>query len=128
MIEVPAREGCAARVAACERFRIVDREGEQVVDLFAFSAEDCREYASAARRTRVNVGRLFPAVGEAFVTNRRQPLLLLTENSSPGIHDMLFAACDPTRYRQLGVRGPYASCQENLLEGSTAARSQMRSA
>jgi uncharacterized protein YcgI (DUF1989 family) len=27
---------------------------------------------------------------------------------------MLCAACDPTRYRLLGVRGHHASCQENL--------------
>ena len=27
---------------------------------------------------------------------------------------MQYAACDPTRYRQFGVKGEHASCQDNL--------------
>jgi uncharacterized protein YcgI (DUF1989 family) len=27
---------------------------------------------------------------------------------------MQYAACDPTRYQQLGVKGEHASCQDNL--------------
>jgi uncharacterized protein len=48
------------------------------------------------------------------VTNRRRPILTLEEDSSPGIHDMLIAACDPARYEGLGVEGWHASCEENL--------------
>jgi uncharacterized protein YcgI (DUF1989 family) len=44
----------------------------------------------------------------------RRPILLLEEDATPGIHDMLCAACDPERYRGLGVDGWHASCQENL--------------
>ena len=33
---------------------------------------------------------------------------------SPGQHDMQYAACDPTRYAELGVEGYHESCQENL--------------
>lgn len=110
---VPAREARAVRVAAGQRFKVVDAEGGQVVDLFAFVADDVSEYASA-EHTRVTVSRLVPAVGEAFHTNRRRPILLFEEDASPGIHDMLCAACDPIRYRLLGVEGWHASCQENL--------------
>lgn len=113
VIVVPAREARAIRVAAGERFRVIDLEGGQVVDLFAFSATDVDEYASAAH-TRVAIDRLFPRPGEAFVTNLRRPILTLVEDRSPGVHDMLCAACDPARYRLLGVRGHHASCQENL--------------
>jgi uncharacterized protein YcgI (DUF1989 family) len=112
-IRVPAREGRAVEVRAGERFRVVDVEGRQVADLFAFCADDVFEYASA-EHTRVHVNRLFPRVGEHFVTNRRRPILLLEEDASPGFHDMLCAACDPTRYLGLGVEGWHASCQENL--------------
>ncbi len=113
LIDVPAREGRAVRVAAGQRFRIVDVEGGQVADVFAFCADDVSEYHSA-EHTRVHVSRLFPRPGEHFVTNRRRPILFFEEDATPGIHDMLCAACDPTRYAGLGVEGWHASCQENL--------------
>jgi uncharacterized protein len=112
-IRVPAREGRGVRVAAGSRFRVIDPEGGQVGDLFAFCAGDVAEYASA-EHTRAARSRLFPAVGESFVTNRRRPILRLVADESPGVHDMLCAACDPTRYAGLGVEGWHASCQENL--------------
>ena len=112
-ILVPAREGRAVPVLAGGRFRVVDVEGQQVGDLFAFSARDVGEYASA-EHTRVGIARLFPRVGEAFLTNRRRPILTLLAEDSPGVNDMLMAACDPERYRLLGVTGWHASCEENL--------------
>ena len=95
------------------RFRAIDVKGKQCGDLFAFSAADVNEYASA-EHTRVSAGRLFPQVGGQFVTNRRRPILTLLGDHSPGKHDMLVAACDPTRFELLGVEGWHASCQENL--------------
>jgi uncharacterized protein len=120
-IVVPAAEGRAARVEAGRRFRIVDLEGSQVVDLFAFVAEDAAEYASA-EHTRVQTERLFPWVGESFVTNERRPILTLIDDTSPGYHDMLCAACDPARYRALGAIGWHASCRQNLQEAMAALR------
>ena len=112
-IDVPAREGRGVRVAAGQRFRVIDVEGGQVADTFAFRADDVSEYHSA-EHTRVHVSRLFPRPGEHFVSNRRRPILLLEEDATPGIHDMLCAACDPERYTGLGVDGWHASCRENL--------------
>jgi uncharacterized protein YcgI (DUF1989 family) len=112
-IDVPAREGRGVRVAAGQRFRVIDVEGGQVADTFAFRADDVTEYHSA-EHTRAYVSRLFPRLGEQFVTNHRRPILTLEEDASPGVHDMLCAACDPERYAGLGVQGWHASCQENL--------------
>jgi uncharacterized protein YcgI (DUF1989 family) len=112
-IDVPAREGRGVRVAAGRRVRVVDVEGGQVADTFAFRADDVSEYHSA-EHTRVHVNRLFPRPGEHFVTNHRRPILLLESDDTPGIHDMLCAACDPERYTGLGVTEWHASCQENL--------------
>ncbi|MEO3755586.1 urea carboxylase-associated family protein [Streptomyces sp. B6B3] len=112
-IEVPAREGRAVVVTAGQRVRVVDVEGQQVGDVFAVSSDDPTEYHSAAH-TRAHVSRLFPAVGERFVTNRRRPVLTLVDDSSPGRHDMLVAACDPPRYAALGAPPGHASCAENL--------------
>lgn len=113
-IVVPAREGRAFRVAAGQQFRVIDMEGGQVADTFAYCADDVSEFHSA-QHTRAHVDRLFPKVGEQFVTNRRRPILALVEDSSPGIHDMLIAACDPARYELLGVAEWHASCEENLI-------------
>jgi uncharacterized protein len=118
-IEVPAREGRGVRVGAGQRFRVVDVEGGQVADTFAFCADDVTEFHSA-EHTRVHVSRLFPRPGEHFVTNRRRPILYLEEDGTPGVHDMLCAACDPERYQGLGVEGWHASCRENLERAMAA--------
>jgi uncharacterized protein len=112
-VDVPAREGRGVRVSAGQRFRVIDVEGGQVADTFAFRADDVSEYHSA-EHTRAYVSRLFPRPGEHFVTNHRRPILRLEDDASPGVHDMLCAACDPERYTGLGVEGWHASCQENL--------------
>jgi uncharacterized protein YcgI (DUF1989 family) len=111
---VPARECRIVTVRAGQSFRVVDVEGGQVGDVFAFSAEDPHEFHSASH-TRTHVSRLFPAIGEQFLTNRRRPIMALTADTSPGLHDMLIAACDPERYLALGVDG-HRSCAANLRE------------
>jgi uncharacterized protein len=118
---VPARQGRGVRLRTGERFRVVDLEGQQAGDLFAFNASDPSEYASA-EHTRVYAKtpeearncRLFPRVGGYFVTNRREPILYFEEDRSPGQHDMLVAACDAKRYELLGRPG-HDSCVENLM-------------
>jgi uncharacterized protein len=116
---VPPGEGRGLEVAAGTTFRVVDIEGGQVGDLFAFTAADVREYASA-EHTRPSIGRLFPRPGQTVLTNLRQPILELVEDNSPGHHDTLYAACDPARYRLLGVDGPHRSCAQNLRESMAA--------
>lgn len=116
---VPAGEGRGLRVAAGTAFRVVDVEGGQVGDLFAFSADDAGEYASASH-TRPSIGRLFPRPGQTILTKLRRPILELLEDTSPGHHDTLYAACDPARYSLLGVEGPHRSCAQNLRESMAA--------
>ena len=120
-IRIPARTGWGAAVRAGDRVRVIDPEGAQVADVFAFCRDDPSEYRGA-EHTRAYVSRLFPRVGEQFVTNRRRPILTLEADDSPGIHDMLCAACDPTRYEGLESEWSHASCQENLLGAMSRAR------
>lgn len=112
-IDIPAGEGRAVLVDTGQRVKIIDVEGQQVGDVFAFTREDLWEYHSASH-TRAHVNRLFPAVGEQFVTSQRRPILTLVEDSSPGRHDMLIAACDAARYAELGAAPEHASCAQNL--------------
>lgn len=109
---IAAGEGRAVRMHRGATFRLIDLDGGQVGDLFAFAATDPYEYLSASH-TRTATGRLFPHAGEQFVTNRRRPILSLVSDTSPGVHDMLIAACDDARYAMLGVGG-HASCADNL--------------
>ncbi|KAK5118811.1 hypothetical protein LTR62_000020 [Meristemomyces frigidus] len=60
---------------------------------------------------------LRPQINDVLVSNVREPMLTLVEDTSPGIHDTLMAACDPYRYKGLGVEnwGQHGSCAENLV-------------
>ena len=116
-ITVPARTGRAVRVQRGDRVRVVDLAGQQVGDLFAYVAAPdgiTAEHLSASH-TRAATSRLFPALGEAFVTDHRRPILTLVEDTSPGEHDLLIAACDDARYAGLGVPD-HPSCARNLRD------------
>ena len=111
--EVAARTGKAFEVATGDLIRITDLEGSQPVDFWAFSKEDHLEFLSC-EHTKPSIEKLFPHVGDSAYTNRRQKIVTVEDDTSPGQHDMQYAACDPTRYAELGVEGYHASCQENL--------------
>jgi hypothetical protein len=51
------------------------------------------------------------------LTNLRNPIITLVEDTSPGAHDTLTAACDANLYKALGVDKPeeHGSCAENLV-------------
>ena len=80
MIEIPARRGKAVRLSRGQRARVVNTHGQQVVDTWAFVAGDLHEFMSM-EHSRVAMGRIIPAAGDALVTNRRRPILTLTEDT-----------------------------------------------
>ena len=110
---VPARAGTGFDVQTGDLIRITDLQGSQPVDFWAFCKEDHLEFLSC-EHTKPSIGKLIPQVGDSAYTNRRRRIVTVVEDTSPGQHDMQFAACDPTRYAQLGAEGHHASCQENL--------------
>jgi uncharacterized protein YcgI (DUF1989 family) len=114
-VRVPGGEGRAILVRAGQIARVTDVMGGQVGDLFAVSEADPGEYASAGH-TRPAIRKLFPRPGDPVLTNRRRPILTVREDTSPGRHDMLYAACDPARYASLGAAPGHRSCAGNLLE------------
>ena len=116
---VPARTGTAFKVSKGELIKVIGIKGGQAVDFFAYNVSNIKEYLSA-EHTRPSISRLFPKVGQAFYTQERRPIMTLVEDHSPGIHDLLFAACNPSRYRELGVKGWHASCEENLQKSMAA--------
>jgi hypothetical protein len=110
---IPARKGVAARVAKGQNVKVVNTHGFQIVDTWAFNAADMAECMSM-EHCRVALDGLRPKVGYSLVTNQRRPILTFLEDTSPGVHDMLFAACDIYRYRDLGIEEYHDNCTDNL--------------
>ena len=116
MIEIPARKGRALQVRKGQRIKVINTKGQQVVDTWAFNADDLHEFMSM-EHSRVALERIIPGIGDALVTNRRRPILTLVEDTSGGVHDTLFAACDRWRYEVLGCKEYHDNCSDNLAAG-----------
>ena len=113
---IPAGHGKAVRLNAGQSVQLINTHGTQVVDAWALNAYDLREYMCMASTRAINV-RLNPKVGDVLITNQRRPILTITEDTTPGIHDTVMAACDRYRYGLLGVKGYHRNCQDNMMEG-----------
>src|ERR1700733_15129366 len=93
LIEIPARRGKAAFVSAGQTVTVINTHGGQVVDTRAFNRPALGEVLSN-EHTRAHSLHLVPRPGDVLRTNKRRPILTLTEDTSGGIHDTLIAACD----------------------------------
>jgi uncharacterized protein YcgI (DUF1989 family) len=113
LITIPARRGKAARVRAGQQIAVINTHGEQVVDTWAFVGEDLHEFMSM-EHTRAALGKLIPRRGDVLSTNHRLPILTIVEDTSPGVHDTLIAACDVWRYQGLGCKDYHDNCTDNL--------------
>ena len=112
-ITIPARCGIAIRLLKGQVLRIVNPSGHQVCDFFAFAAENLTEHLSMAH-LHTSLGSIFPVVGDALVSNLRSPMLTITEDTSPCVHDTVIACCDHARYRELGCNDYHDNCADNL--------------
>ena len=110
---IPARRGKAAFLSGGESVRVINTHGQQVVDTWAFRRDDLTEFMSM-EHSRTSLGRIMPTAGQSMTTNRRRPILTITEDTSGGIHDTLLAACDRYRYELLGCEGYHDNCTDNL--------------
>ncbi len=113
MHTIPARRGVAQRMKKGQVLKVVNTHGSQVVDFWAFNADDLGECMSM-EHSRAAILRIIPKVGDTMVTNRRRPILTIVGDTSPGVHDTLIAACDVYRYQLLGCKGYHDNCTDNL--------------
>jgi uncharacterized protein len=112
-ITIPARRAAAARIAKGQTIEIINTYGSQVVDTWAFAADDIAEFMSM-EHSRAAFRHITPRTGDVFVTNRRRPILAVVADTTPGVHDTLIAACDRYRYEQLGATAYHDNCTDNL--------------
>ncbi len=111
---IPARQGRAVRLNRGQSLKIINTSGNQVVDTWAFNAADVNEFMSM-EHMRSYIERLIPRPGDTLVSNHRRPILTLVEDTSPGVHDTLIAACDSYRYDLLGCTSYHENCTDNLF-------------
>lgn len=109
---LPARTAFAFEVPRGGRLR-VNTHGSQVVDTWAVTTGSSRRQLSMAH-TRAILGPVTVRAGDQLFDDTRQPILLIEEDTSPGVNDTLVAACDLGRYRQLGHEGYHDNCSDNF--------------
>jgi uncharacterized protein YcgI (DUF1989 family) len=113
-IIVAAGHGHALTLEAGAFLTVMQTTGRQVADTVAFRSDDLTEYLSTSHTIASN-GRLWPGIGQRYLSNRRTPLLEVVADTV-GRHDLIIAACDPWRYRyDFGVEN-HRSCSDNFLE------------
>jgi hypothetical protein len=112
-VTIPARRGKAAHVRQGQIVKVINTHGDQVVDTWAFNAQDLKEFMSM-EHSRPHTLKTIPVVGDTMRTNKRRPILTIVEDNSGGIHDTLMAACDCHRYKFLGVEEYHDNCEDNL--------------
>jgi hypothetical protein len=98
---------------------VINTHGSQVVDTWAFCADDIAEFMSM-EHSRGAMLKVNPKVGDTLRSNKRRPMLTLVEDTSGGVHDTLIAACDRYRYEQLGHVGYHDNCTDNLKSALAA--------
>jgi uncharacterized protein len=113
LIQIPARKGKAAFVSQGQSVKLINTHGSQVVDTWAFVRHDLKEFMSM-EHTRATLVKIMPATGDHLYSNRRRPMLTIKEDTTPGIHDTLMAACDDYRYGLLGCTEYHDNCTDNL--------------
>jgi len=118
---IPARHGIATPLKAGQTIKVINTHGTQVVDAWAFTVSSSKiETQLSMQHTRASLGRIIPQVGDGLYNNKREKLLILTEDTSGNIHDTMIAACDKQRYEELGGGSEHRNCADNLVQGLEA--------
>ena len=114
LIKIPPRKSKSIFLAKNKKIKIINTHGTQVVDTWCFNQADIKEFMSM-EHNRAVTSSIFPKEGEFLYTNKRQPILYILKDSSPGRHDTLIAACDTYRYKMLGCEEYHDNCTDNLM-------------
>lgn len=135
---IPARRGVAVPLQKGQTIKVINTHGTQVIDTWAIlptsSADppnptyDTRTATQSPQyefmsmcHSRASMLHLSPLPGDKLVTNTRQPILELVEDTTYPlcVHDTLIAACDIHRYHGLGVpeNEYHDNCADNFRGG-----------
>jgi len=105
-------DGWAVELKQGQLLQIITVQGKQVSDFVACVPGQPQEVLSTAV-TRAKNNTIMLQSGMTLYSNLRNPLFEIAEDTV-GRHDMMFAACDPKRYKDdFGLDG-HASCRQSL--------------
>ena len=110
--------GGRIEVARNRIVEVVNVQGGQVCDFFAFSADNVREHLSPGH-TRSVLRKVYLEVGDRLCSVLRRPMLELVEDST-GVNDFCVPQCDPERYVQDFGVSEHRNCRDNLAEAMAA--------
>ena len=109
-------QAATVKVNSGQHVRVINSEGHQVVDAWAFNTSDMTEYLSMSHSRSATYHLMF-CPGDTLVSNRFQAILEFYSDSSDGHHDTLHAACSENSYEFFGLGKEHANCQNNCLNG-----------
>ena len=110
---IPPQSGAGFRLRRGDVLRVIDPDGEQVSDLFAFrDGEPACSLSSG--RTIDYAGKIFLTRGDVLWSNDSRPMFTILEDDV-GRHDFLLTPCSQEMFEILyRHRGHHPSCFENL--------------
>ncbi len=113
LVPVPPGEARAVTLEAGDVVRVVNTQGHQVVDTWAFCTADPLE-ALSMEHSRSATYRIAFRPGDTLVSTRFRPMMTILADTSPGIHDTLHAACSAESNRFFGMESLRPNCEDNL--------------
>lgn len=110
---IPARKAVAFMAKAGQDIKVINTFGKQVVDFWAFNPNDPNDFLSMVH-TRTILLKISLSKGDKLYSTRRKPMLTLTEDTTRGVHDIIWSACSAERYRMQGYDGYHDNCTDNM--------------
>ena len=110
--------GTAFKIKTGQILRIIDIQGQQVVDLASYSNHDPEEYLSSPRTMDFN-NKIYFSKDDVLYSNLSNPMWKITADTV-GKHCFLFAPCDQRMFEiTYGVEEPHPNCLDNLSASLT---------
>jgi hypothetical protein len=105
--------GAAFVVRKDQILRVIDVEGQQVVDLVSYSQQNPQEYLSSPRTMDYN-NKIYFTKDDLLYSDQSNPMWTIIEDTV-GKHCFLFAPCDQKMFEiTYGVTEPHPNCTDNL--------------
>lgn len=110
---IPAQKGSAFKMLKGQLLKVIDLEGEQVSDLFCFSARDNSDALSSGRSIDYN-DTIYLTTNHKLYSNSGEVMMTIVDDSC-GRHDFLVTPCSLQIFKMISGKDDYhPSCQENL--------------
>lgn len=111
---MPPGEGLGLTVQKGQVIRVIDLEGQQVVDFVCFNAHDKDEKLWIAATIASN-GNVFIKKGHSLYSVYRNKMFTVIEDTC-GVHDLLIGHCNPELYeKKYGIK-EHKNCAENFMK------------